>query len=186
MSDNSELLKFLTTAQSRYEQQQNVLWKVETHYTWFVYIIAGAVAYVLLKTPLELSQILVPIFGGVGIIMSIIGYYVIRLEGEYLAEDSNIYNKTLNELPTIRSLHPCQEQEYRTWPDTRVDANKSFFLLLASFILHVLPLSLVYMFVSRKISIKMSDSNILKKMRIGVRDLFQITMLYFFCCLWQQ
>jgi len=185
MNDNSDFTKFLAVAQNRVEHQHNVLWKVEVHYTWFVYIIAGALASVLLIADLELNllRVLIPILGGLGIIMSIIGYYVIRLEGEYLQEDQHLYQKTLDKLPEIKALHPPQEQiqeqiqkqKSQEWLDARSDANKCFTLLIGSFLLNVFPMSFVYMLLCRKPSIKISDK--FKKILINVRDLFQITML---------
>ena len=183
MNDNSDLLTFLAVAQNRVEHQHSVLWKVETHYTWFVYVIAGALVSVLLFAYLELDllRVLVPIFGGLGIIMSIIGYYVIRLESEYLAESQNIYQKTVHGLPKIKALHPPQEQKPKEWLEARADANKCFILLISSFLLHVPLMSLIYMLLCRKLSIQISDKLRDKiKIRLNVRDLFQITMLLAF------
>ena len=113
-------------------------------------------------------------------IMSCMGYYVVRLEGEYLRQNRNIYQKALGGLPGIKALHPYQEQESKEWLEVRVAANKSFLLLLISFLLHVFPMSLVYMVLCRRCSVKISGTRMFEKIRISVRDIFQITLLIAF------
>ena len=40
--DNTTKINFLDITQRRYTNEKGVIWEVEKHYTWFVYIVAGA------------------------------------------------------------------------------------------------------------------------------------------------
>ncbi len=128
-------MKFLEIAQKRIEHQHSVLWQVETHYTWLVYVIAGGLAYVFFEAPPNLQDLWVPLLSGIGLILSLIGYFVVRLEGEYLYENRQIYSRTLQRLPCLLGLHPKQEQETKDWKEVRKSANKSFLFLLRDVLL---------------------------------------------------
>lgn len=177
MMDRSELLKFLEIAQRRIENQHSVLWKVETHYTWLVYIIAGGIAATWLAPTNLTHENLLLISGFVsvlGLALSLLGYYVIRLEGEYLYENLQIYNRTVTRLPDLRYLHPEQGIEVKEWDEVKSTANKCFGLLLASVILSVV-LVLFHIPLCRKGTGRLSGW--LRKFRLGVRDVFQLTLL---------
>jgi len=168
----SEILEFLRTAQQRYESQHSVLWKVETHYTWLVYIVIGGLVFIWLN-PTSLSDELrlsIIRYGSIlGLILSLVGYYVVRLEGEYLWEDRQIYARTLLKLHQIELLHPPENSEFEDWEDVRKKANKSFLLLLISLVLSI-PYCFIAIFLPR--NVRRHD-----RFRLTVRDAFQITLL---------
>lgn len=175
MANDSDLLRFLEISQKRIENQHSVLWKVEAHYTWLVYIIAGAVGYFWLKESSDFRDLIIPILSGLGLALSLIGYYVVRLEGEYLHEDHQIYSRAVAQLYHLHWSHPKKELEIKEWSEVKKDANKCFGLLLASVILNITLIIPVSILLSRSQSGRTSD--LFKKFRLSVRDAFQITLL---------
>lgn len=175
MSDDSDFLKFLEIIQNRIEHQHSVLWRVETHYTWLVYVIAGGLAYVFFEAPPNLQKLWIPLLGGLGIILSVLGYFVVRLEGEYLHENREIYKRTLGKLPHLKRLHPEQEQKAKFWENAKNDANKSFPLLLLSVFCNTILIVPIYLLTCRKTT--GCVSNKINKLRLTVRDAFQVTLL---------
>lgn len=168
----NEILEFLRTAQQRYESQHSVLWKVETHYTWLVYIVIGGLVFIWLNStslPDDLRLSILRYGSILGLILSLVGYYVVRLEGEYLWENRQIYARTLLKLPQIEILHPPENSEFKDWEDVRKKANKSFLLLIISLVLSI-PYCFFAIFLPRNVRLR-------GRFRLTVRDAFQITLL---------
>lgn len=196
----SEYLEFLKIAQQRFESQHNVLWKVETHYTWLVYIIAGALALIFLnKSGIDTDYVIIIIrYGSIlGLLLAIIGYFVLRREGQYLWENRQIYARTLRELDEIRQLHPPPNWKIQEWNTLKQQANKSFCYLIGTAILSILwwcPLAiitdskgrifgkfslnkkLIRIFLKYRFSKKIIKL-LYKKCPLTVRDAFQVTLL---------
>jgi hypothetical protein len=175
MADNPDLIRFLEVAQKRIENQHSVLWKVETHYTWLVYIIAGALVFLWLQQTSDFRSLAIPILSCLGLALSLVGYYVVRLEGEYLHEDHQIYNRVVADLPCLKKFHPEKGVVVKDWSQVKKDANKSFGLLLASVILNIILVIPVCILLCRRLTVRITDA--VSKFRLSVRDAFQITLL---------
>jgi len=187
MRNKSILASFLELAQRRIENQHSVLWKVETHYTWLVYIIAGGLAFVWLSVDpnLEEQGLLILRFGSIlGLVLSLIGFYVVRLEGDYLHEDHQIYRRTVVNLPELYNLHPEGELKEMEFIEAKNRANKSIIGLFISILLNIL-ISPVIIFMPRKCSRRFlrwldrigHERLFGLRLSLTVRDAFQITLL---------
>jgi hypothetical protein len=161
--DKQELVKLLDIANQRVRHHHDALWKEETHYTWLLYILAAGVIFIFFINgvcwPLK-AIISVPL-SIIGICVCIIGYKVVRKEGEDFHEALQICNRLhyaigLNQRIRTKSgfnemLIPAEYTEIKDWHEVKCKANKHLGDLL---------------------------KGIFKPGSIGIRDRFQITLLF--------
>jgi len=97
MANNPELLKHLELASQRLRHHHSALWEEEKHYTWWVYVVFGALIFIYANQFLDTCQKIIVIgFGSVfGLLMSIIGFHVVRREGEQFHEALQEYHRTV-------------------------------------------------------------------------------------------
>ncbi len=161
--DKQELIKLLDIANQRLRHNHDALWKEETHYTWLLYILVAGVIFIIASSELcwTLKAIISVPLSVIGICVCLIGYKVVRKEGQYFHEAIQIRNRLncaigLNQRIETESgfnkiLIPNSDTKVKDWAKARREANLRIEELLK------------YVFT--------------KPCCLGIRDWFQITLL---------
>lgn len=91
-------MKFLELALQRVRNHQDALWEEEKHYTWWIYAILGMIIFIYANQSLCIEQkmISIALLSLFGIFISIMGCFVVRREGEFFHEATQIYNRIYN------------------------------------------------------------------------------------------
>jgi len=137
--ENSELIHLLDIVNQRLRHLHDSLWKEETHYTWLSYILVGGLIYLLVISR-QISLDLLTAIGfllatitlsSIGILICIMGYKVIRLEGTYFHTAIEIRNRLhlalkLNEyyVEDTKRIFPDDELEAKDWKEVEKATNK--------------------------------------------------------------
>ena len=81
--DNETSRLLLRISSERIQQHRNALWEEEKHYTWWIYVIFGALIYIYSNQSLAAQDRVVLLIGasGFGFFISLLGYGVVRREG---------------------------------------------------------------------------------------------------------
>lgn len=95
-----DLMKLLDLTSQRLRHHHDALWQEEKHYTWWIYIVAGAIIFIYLNKSLPLLQktVLVACGSFLGIFVSWIGYNVVCREGRYLNKSVRLQNRIISAL----------------------------------------------------------------------------------------
>jgi hypothetical protein len=145
---DDKLTKYLEITSERVTHHGRLLWQEEQHYTWWVYILFAALATVLLSESLGSWRIvLIVLVSGFGIIVSFIGYKVIRIEGRQL------HHALANQESVLSQLGLCHEKRAKATP------NKTLKELLVGFAKTI-------------VQTKLPENEAL-----GIRDYFQLTLI---------
>jgi hypothetical protein len=181
MAGSEDLLKLLEITSQRIQNHHSALWEEEKHYSWWIYIIFAGLIYLYLKlyptsvtflTPPLKSSIIVAI-SILGIFISIMGYHVVRKEGEFFYEARQIrariftylnINKSMDAPHCGKYLLPDNETNVEDWDSFRLKANKPFRELFTNAIL-----------IPFQVLIKSGAHE--NKRNLGIRDCFQLTFI---------
>jgi hypothetical protein len=96
----ADLAKLLEANSELMSHHGKLLWEEEKHYTWWTYILFGALTLVLsfqYLTPCQKILLIIPA-SGFGIFISCVGIRVIRREGDQLHEALQIHYRLLEKL----------------------------------------------------------------------------------------
>jgi hypothetical protein len=132
---------YLVATTQRLIHYHESLWEEEKHYTWWIYIIIGAL--ILLYANHSTIQpwwrvTLLTLVGFFGTFMSITGLRVIRKEGEYLCEQQQIFDRVVIE-SGIREMRvdgqslAYDDIEVKELKTVRKEANQPYWMLVTGF-----------------------------------------------------
>jgi hypothetical protein len=165
--DKQELIKLLDIANQRLRHHHDALWKEETHYTWLLYILVAGVIFIFFINGVcwTLKALIIFFLGIIGISICLIGYSVVRKEGQYFHEAIQIRNRLncaigLNQRIKTESdfnkmLIPNSDTKVKDWDRVKSEANKCLRQLLKGIF----------------------KPNSTKPTPMGIRDWFQVTLL---------
>ena len=189
--NTNELMKLIELANARIRHHHDTLWKEEVHYTWISYILVGGLIYLLtVSTQLQLNLITATGFfvtalllSFVGMFLCVLGYKVIRKEGADYHTALQIRNRLyraigLHKYNTVDgSIFPDDELSVKDWEQVKQEVNKDIkylinrkinkFWLKSSF-------KILFRFFKKD---DLIEDNSIDKAKLGIRDIFQITML---------
>jgi hypothetical protein len=150
---NEELIAYFEATSQRISHHGNLLWEEEKHYTWWVYVVIGAMLYLLLSPQVWgcLRLYLIVIVSLFGIVVSCIGLRVIRVEGVQFCDALRLQDKIL-EAMNLSEIRECKH--------VRRAANKGLCELTTSFF---------------KTMLRTDKLDADKK--VGIRDCFQVTLM---------
>lgn len=143
MNNREELLKILEISQALRKYYHDALWDEEKHFTWWVSIIFPALIVTYSSSQLYAWQkVIVITMGSIfGILLSFIGYFVVRKEGIYFRDAMETFQRTSIALELHKPQKYISDQqnfalmpEYsisESFKESRDKANKSFIHLLA-------------------------------------------------------
>lgn len=148
MSDPS-LIAYLEIASERVSHHGRLLWEEEKHYTWWVYVLFGALSIVLTTQVLNhfWRLLLVIVVSVYGVIVSWLGLRVIRREGEQMHEALQAQEEILDTLKI-----PYKKR-------AKANPNKTLTQLRTSLIKTILRRTLS------------------EDQALGIRDCFQVTLI---------
>jgi len=161
--DKQDFIKLLDIANQRVRHHHDALWKEETHYTWLAYILAAGVIFIVFGSDFcwALKAIISIPLGMIGVCICIIGFRVIRKEGEDFHEALQVCRRLncaigLNQRIKTESgfnemLIPGEHIKIKSWRKVKSEANKPLKKLLGG---------------------------VFKWRSMGIRDWFQITLLF--------
>ena len=185
MDKREEDLKILEISQWVRKHHNDALWEAEKHFTWWVSIVFPSLILVYTNAqlcPLQ-KAVLITLGSLFGIFLAIIGFVVVRKEGEYFKESIETVNRTsqalgLNKPPSIifgptLPLMPDYEIS-ESFEEARNKANKKFMCLLRSILPH------------RSTPDEKGRTDCDRN--LGIRDCFQLVfvfsgLLFFFICI---
>ena len=101
------LISYLEATSQRINHHGELLWEEEKHYTWWVYILFGAMLYLLVSFQMVdgIQKLwLVVIVSVFGIGVSVIGLRVIRVEGVQLHDALRLQGKILEKMELDRII----------------------------------------------------------------------------------
>lgn len=93
--DDTRLMELLKVFEERSRHTHQTIWEVEKHFTWWVYVVFGAIAAVVLTDVLTSRQkeFIALLLGLAGTFMAFIGYRVLTLESIYFDELRDIWRR---------------------------------------------------------------------------------------------
>jgi len=174
MTSDPELLKLLELASQRLQHHHDALWEEEKHYSWWVYIIFAGLIYLYFKLPpvtllVPWQKALIMGLGSLfGCFISLMGYNVVRREGEFFHKAIQIYNDTAK----VLKIH---ERVPKAIVTIQPQANKSFCELIRSAFLTARD-SLCG-FLTKCLKKKLNKRKRKPENNLGIRDFFQLTFL---------
>jgi hypothetical protein len=155
MSGQQELLKLLEVISQRVQHHHDALWEEEKHYSWWIYIIFAGLIYLYLN-----HHVLLMVLGSAfGLVISIMGYYVVRREGEFYYETRHKRNRVLACLELEQSI-------IQDFDPVRSEANRPLLELFSKAFR-----TLLHTRFRRKSTKRDSNDN------FGIRDAFQLTFI---------
>lgn len=149
------MIPYLEATSQRVSHHGKLLWEEEKHYTWWVYVLLGAMLYLLLSHQVSggLRLCLIVIVSLFGIAISSIGLRVIRVEGVQFYDALRLQDEILDmmNLPGTRGhKHPARGSANKGLPDE----------LITSFFKTMLRTG------------KLDEDK-----KAGIRDCFQVTLI---------
>lgn len=140
--DRQELLKILEISQSLRKYYHDALWDEEKHFTWWVSILFPGLILAYSSSQLCVWQKVTVITMGslFGVLLSFIGYFVVRKEGVYFKDAMETFQRTSLALGLHESReYTSTQQRFALMPpypmsegfdEARSKANKPFWRLL--------------------------------------------------------
>ncbi|RKY18092.1 MAG: hypothetical protein DRP63_02630 [Planctomycetota bacterium] len=124
------ILHLLDIVSRQIAHHHDALWQEEKHYTWWVYIVFAALLAIFLqvKDPLAMYSLLCAV-SAFGMIVSLVGYAVIRKEGEHFWKAMGKRNELMD---LLRKDEPKLPSVWGLYINRMKDANKSLIDLLRS------------------------------------------------------
>jgi len=101
------------------KHHHDALWKEETHYTWISYILAGGLIYVLIGSQASnvLKSAIAIALSVIGILLCVIAFRVVRLEGQYFHRALQIRNRLNRALQLHNYRLKNDKHGYLIYPD---------------------------------------------------------------------
>jgi len=167
MDDDEKLLKLFEISQKHYHFFHNALWEHEKHFTWWISILIASIFVIFMSDNLGfyLKNILVISVSILGLLVSFIGYNVIRKEGVYFKEGQESFNRI------SKALKINEEQ----W---NLDSTGKKYSLIKNF-----PDPINFKSFDDEANENRANKPIIELLKcknLGVRDYFQLIFIIFF------
>ena len=114
MASRPELFKHLELMSARIRNHHGALWEEEKHYSWWIYILFAGLVYIYCNgnCQQELRYFIIIALSLIGILVSIVASRVVKLEGRYLHQAIQLYQRTAIALGFSGSINDFISKEH--------------------------------------------------------------------------